>query len=199
MESAQTKFALKKYRIIILLVLFLSTLTQITLGQQVDNSQLVKIGLFFYPIEYRYNGFSIHLEMEKFFSKKKSFSTGPRVDFVNIKNGVPALLLGYNLKLYPFFSRKKIQNKGFFISIAPVIKPKILNVYYERYGPGVMSLLGYQFFLKDYISLSGECSWTYLRDINNYSQQFNANRLYVYVYANVKVGIRLSRWVGSKE
>lgn len=195
----QTKFVSRKYRFCILLVLLLASSPQITFGQQRDHSQLIKIGLFFYPFEYRYNGFSIHLEMENSFSKKKSFSTGPRADFVSIKNGDPVLLLGYNFKFYPFFNRNKMQNKGFFIAIAPVMKPKIFNVSNERYGPGVSGLLGYQFFSKDDMSFSVEGSWIYLRDISKYSSQFNPDRTYVYVYANLKVGIRLSRWVGSKE
>lgn len=189
---------LKECTLFLVVVFFLAS-SQESFGQKHDRSRSIKIGAFCYPFEYRYNGFSLHFELENSLPRTKSLAVGPRVDFVNIKNGDPALLVGYGLKIFPFFRVNKIERQGLFISVAPVFMPKILDVFDERYGPGASGLIGYQFYLKDGLSLSAEGSWTYLRDISKYSPQFNADRTYIYLYANLKVGIRLSRRAESDE
>ena len=176
--------------ITISLVLF----ANFTFGQ-IDRNYLIKGGAFFYVRESRFNGYSAHLEYEKAFKHNKFLTAGPRLDYTEFKCSLGALMIAYDLKLYPFYWLSKKPYQGIFIGADVVYLIKSKSVDNSRYGPGIGSLFGYQHVFKDKFSLCLEGSMIYLQDLNKKALQHNPEHRYLYVFACLKAGLRIRQKV----
>ena len=158
---------------------------------QSDRSYFIKAGGFLYFLESRENGYSLHMEYEKAFKNAQFLTSGPRIDYTEFKYSTGALMIAYDLKLYPFYWFSKKPYRGIFLGVDAnyLIQNKDLD--YSRYGPGLGSLFGYQHVFKDKISLCLEGSMAYVQDLNKQSRQGNAKHQYLYVFACIKVGLKI--------
>lgn len=161
---------------------------------QSNQTPVVKGGGFLYFLEHQFNGYSLHLEYEKVFRHAPFFTSGLRIDYTQFKNSTGAPMIGYDIKVYPFYglSKRRLYH-GIFtgVDLAYLIQTKSSKD--SRYGPGLGMLLGYQHILKDRISLSLEGVMIYVQDLSEKSIQHNPERRYLYVFANLKVGLKIRR------
>jgi len=176
--------------IIINLVLF----SNFAFGQT-DRNYLIKAGGFLYFLESRDNGYSLHLEYERAFKKLQFLTSGPRIDYTEFKYTHGALMVAYDLKLYPFYWLSKRPYRGIFLGIDVNYLIQNKNLDYSRYGPGLGSLFGYQHVFKDKISLCLETSMIYVQDLNEKALQHNTKHQYLYVFACIKAGLKISKKV----
>jgi len=176
--------------IIISLVLF----SNFTFGQT-DRNYLIKAGGFLYFLESGDNGYSLHLEYERAFENLQFLTFGPRIDYTEFKYSTGALMIAYDLKLYPFYWFSKKPYRGIFLGadVTYLIHNKDINE--SRYGPGIGSLFGYQHVFKEKVSLCLEGSMAYVQDLNKESRRRNSKHQYLYVFACIKVGLRINKKV----
>jgi len=157
---------------------------------------LLKAGGFIYASTSGYNGFSFHLEFERTFKRLEYLTTAPRIDYVNI-NRYPEknLFVGYEVKFYPLYWKFREAYRGISIGVEPLMLIKSEAVPYARYGPGLGSLIGYQYLFKDKISVGLEGSMIYLQNLNKDSKQYpgyvHPSERYFYFFACLKLGIRI--------
>jgi hypothetical protein len=160
---------------------------------QTDRGSLIKAGAFPYFNRHGYSAFSAHLELEKAFRRSPFLTSGPRVDYFKGKNTNSYFFIGYDLKLYPFLRRDGKLYQGPFIGINVGYFPRNRDDNYSRHGPGLGPILGYQHTLTDKLTIAAEASMSYLRDLNEINRQYNTERIYIYLFVSVKVGLRLTR------
>lgn len=172
------------------LILFLSLSQGLdSLAQNLEpRSSLTKLGGIF---QFNPSGYSINFEHERGFLKNSRFTHGLRVDFNKISPypqkffpGVENLVLGYQLKLYPF---SKEEFRGFFTGVYPCYFVKRKDRY--RYGPGLGGLIGYQYIRKR-LSLSIESSIVYMQNVNEKVPSKNPEDRYFFLFLNIKAGLR---------
>ena len=175
----------------IVLIGILGLFANSSFGQTGTNA-LVKAGGFIYFLHSQYNGFSTHVELEKAFKRAEFLTSGPRLDYVNFDYSPSDLMLAYDLKLYPFYWIKKKPYHGMFIGVDVTYLLKTNDIHYSRFGPGVGALLGYQHVFKDKFFLSLEGSMIYVQDLNDKAPQHNAAHRYLYVFACIKGGWKIS-------
>lgn len=158
---------------------------------------LTKMGGYLYLYRFsKYSGYSLNFERENVFRQNSAFTHGPRLDYSNAKPspqtffpGSENLILGYEVKVYPFYSRNKRSYKGLFLGINPCYFVNVKRRF--KYGPGLGSLIGYQFWIKNKFSLSGEGMLIYMQNTNPRTTRQNPQDRYFYIFANVKLGLRL--------
>lgn len=165
---------------------------------QIDRSSLIKGGAFLYVLESKFNGYSIHLEYEKTLKNKEFLTAGPRLDYTEFKHISGALMIAYDLKLYPFYWISKKPYHGMFIGADLTYLIQHRNIATSRYGPGIGSLFGYQYVLKDKVSLCLEGSMIYMQDMNENAPQYNPEHRYLYVFACLKAGIKINKKENAK-
>lgn len=179
------------------LILFACWLSYNVFGQldptnDVDRRPLIKIGGFIYPDSSKYGGFSIHLEFERTFRRKAYLTSGPRLDYINFDDFFDKnFFIGYELKFYPMYRRKKKPYHGAFIGIEALYLVQTSVNKYSRYGPGVGTFLGYQHMIKDKFSVAIEPAMAYILDLNGDSPKNNSDGEYIYFLISLKFGIKL--------
>jgi hypothetical protein len=124
---------------------------------QVDTHPLTKAGGMVY---FWADNYSLSLEREKAFAKAPAFTHGLRLDYDGINHN---LVPGYQFKVYPFHNISKIPYRGFFAGAAPCFFVK-LN-YEGSIGPGLGTLLGYQWRIGSKSTLSVETDWVYMNNL----------------------------------
>lgn len=129
--------------------------------------------------------------MEKAFRRGPFLTSGPRIDFFKPEHNRGAFFIGYDLKLYPFFKKGGNPYRGPFIGVAAGYFPGSRDDQYARHGPGLGPILGYQHTLTKKLTIAAEASMTYLRDLNEINRQYNPEKIYIYLFVSVKVGLRL--------
>lgn len=154
---------------------------------QSDKQPLLKLGG--YPIyrNHDWNGSIFSIEQEMSFKKNDILKHGYKIDYY-YKN----LILGYNLKLYPFFSIKKKPYQGIFIGSEICYFLPIDNRY--KNGPGIATELGYQYVFKNKISAGIEIDMICMKNLN--SKAFDgtsSNELNWFLIPSIKVGIKLNK------
>jgi hypothetical protein len=178
----------------------LSILLPVGATAQDSPERLVKVGGFIYVDKGEYNGFSVHMELERAFKRRQYLTSGPRLDYVKIPDfGTIGenLFIGYHIKVYPFYFKHHVPFKGLFVGLEPLMLININEVDRNgndlgRYGPGLGSLLGYQFTLRDKVSIGFEGCMNYVQNLNDNTNRFQGynheSGRYIYFYANVKIG-----------
>lgn len=157
-----------------------------------DRFNILKSGGFMYFNGDGYNGISLHVEYEFLIAKSLMFSTGPRAEYIAIKNGAPSFTVGYEIKWYPIAKYANRRLHGPFIGIDPLYRTKdAARISYARYGPGVGFVAGYQHQFKNRVAVCAEMSPVYIYDINERTVQSNPTGWYWYGFACVKIGFRL--------
>ncbi len=165
---------------------------------QSDSRPLTKVGGFInFNHPSGFGGFFFSLENERVFKNNSFFSHGPRLDYDkgkrNIQNNFPGienLVLGYELKFYPFHYIKHKPYQGIFIGVYPCYFTPINQVY--KNGPGLGSLMGYQHIFKDKISASFEGSVIYMQNVNETTRyRTNSQDRYFYITPSFKIGFKL--------
>ena len=163
---------------------------------QVSINPLIKVGGFIYAFP-EYSEFSLHFEAERAFRKRQYFTSGLRLDYINPKNADKNFFIGYNLKLYPFYFKYKIPYRGFYIGVEPMYLVKSAENPKYRYGPGLGVLFGFQYLIKDRISLGLEADVMYVQNLNRNSTKYRGyshpSERYFYLFSCVKVGIKLRK------
>jgi hypothetical protein len=152
---------------------------------------LLKAGGFVYFYRGEYNGFSANVEFEKAFTRSHFLTSGPRIDYINYPGNDNSLMLAYDLKFYPFYWKNRRPYQGMFIGVDLVYFLKNSDTYSSRYGPGIGSLIGYQYLIKDKVSLSIEGNVIYMHDLSETAVQTNLRHNYFDEFLSVKVGFRL--------
>lgn len=172
------------------IIITLLLLTHFAFAQN-DRSYLAKGGGFLYFLESRDNGYSVHVELEKAFRNAGCLTSGPRIDYTEFKYSTGALMIAYGLKLYPFYWITRKPYRGLFLGgdLSYLIHNKRIKE--SRYGPGLGSLFGYQHMFENKISLCLEGSLTYVQDLNKESRHRNPEHRYLYVFACLKVGLKI--------
>ncbi|MBL7870288.1 MAG: hypothetical protein JNM78_01655 [Cyclobacteriaceae bacterium] len=165
-------------------------------GQNIQRP-LSKIGG--YPIfSYGHvSGFFFSLESERVFKTNNYFTHGPRLDYdkdgkdpKKLFPGIENLVLGYQLKAYPFHFKNRKSYQGIFIGAYPCYFLPINKLY--KNGPGLGSVIGYQYVLKDKISLSAETSMIYMQNVNETTPySTNSKDRYFYITPSFKIGFKL--------
>lgn len=157
-----------------------------------DRRPLLKIGGFIYLDSSKYGGFSFHLELERAFKRKAYLTSGPRIDYINLKHFFDKnYFFGYELKFYPMYWKTGKPYHGLFVGLEPVYLVQTNINKYSRYGPGGGTFLGYQQIIKDKFSVAFEASMAYIFDLNDDSPKFNDDGKYFYLFLSIKFGIKL--------
>ncbi len=163
---------------------------------QSDNRSLTKGGGYLnFNHPSGFSGFFFSLENERAFKTNSFLTHGPRLDYNRAKRsysfpGIENLVLGYELKFYPFHYIKHKPYQGIFIGVYPCYFTPINQVY--KYGPGLGSLMGYQYVFKDKISLSFEASVIYMQNVNEITRyRTNSQDRYFYITPSLKIGFKL--------
>ena len=163
---------------------------------QVSVNPLIKVGGFIYAFP-EYSEFSLHFEIERAFRKRQYFTSGLRLDYINPKNADKNFFIGYDLKLYPFYFKYKTSYRGFYIGVEPMYLVKSAETPKYRYGPGLGVLFGFQYLIKDRISLGLEADVMYVQNLNRNSTKYRGyshpSERYFYLFSCVKVGIKLRK------
>lgn len=141
-----------------------------------------------------FGGFIFSLENERVFKKSNFFSHGPRLDYDKDKRDIPAnfpgienLFVGYEVKYYPFHFIKQKPYQGFFLGLYPCYLLPINKRY--KNGPGLASLAGYQYMLKNKLSFGLEMSVIYMQNVNKDSPyRTNTEDRYFYFTGAIKIG-----------
>lgn len=181
-------------RVLLRYILLLSSLVLSGFdGRTQTPKPLLKIGAFPYLRHAGVSGFSAHFELEKAWKNKEFITSGPRLDYVDIRNFRPNFYLGYQLKFYPFYWHYERPYQGIFIGIDPFYLMKNPGDGLSRYGPGLGGLLGYQHVFNNRISVSFEGSVVYFQNLNNNVYRNNPEDRYQTTFANIKVGVRLGK------
>ena len=188
---------MKKYKYYLLLLnlfLFLST----DLYCQIKPDPLLKIGGFiyinpnknnFYP--YVFIGNSLNIEYEKAFRKNQFLTYGLRLDYLYQKPiWSRNLYLGCELKFYPIFIKKNKPYQGLFMGINSFYIFKDQKNDFNKYGPGIGIILGWQFLIRNKISLSYEIIMNYYQNLNELSKKNPQNRYFGFV-ESIKIGFKL--------
>ncbi len=161
---------------------------------QLSDKSLKKIGGYLNPNHFSQSyGFTLSVELEKAFVNSK-LTHGFRLDYMRARpfatpnkffTGYENLIVGYNLKVYPFLNSSNGNYKGYFIGLHPSFFVKVQDRY--RYGPGIGLLTGYQAWIKRKFTICPELGIIYMKNVNNkiYS---NSRDLYFYSLISVKVG-----------
>jgi len=148
---------------------------------QSDAGSLLKVGGLPYFGRDGYSGFSLHAEFETAFKRTPSVTSGPRIDFFTSNTNNYSLILAYNLKLYPLYSKSRGPYQGPFIGIEGGYFPRAGIDTHTGHGPAFGPLLGYQHMIKNKISIAFEAGIPFLRE----------SKTYHYSFANIKVGLKL--------
>ncbi len=171
------------------LLILISSLT--ARGQAGPNS-VFKAGGFFYLLEGRYNGFSLHLEYELKFRRSNILTSGPRLDYINLETSYGSTTAGYQFKIYPFFKLFKSRRlEGVFASIYPLYRIKNPDRTYAKHGPGAGILLGFQKTIKGRFSISMEVCSIAIKDLNKKSYQTDPDDIYMYAFGCIKGGVKI--------
>ena len=172
---------------------------------QNDQRSLTKVGGFLnFNDPSGFFGFSLNFEHEQMVKRSMSFSHGFRLDYeiarsylisnpsqVKFFSRMENLVIGYELKFYPFYYRSQKPYHGIFMGIDACYFTPINQRY--KYGPGFGTLVGYQYVFKKNISIGCEASMIYMQNINDQAFSTNAKDRYIYFLACVKVGIKIKR------
>jgi hypothetical protein len=185
-----------KNKLSVLLIFYLLPTTNLV-GQNIPRP-LNKVGGFInFNHPSGFAGYFISLENERVFNRNYSFTHGPRLDYDKSKrdvqknfSGTENLVLGYELKYYPFHHKSSKLYQGIFIGIYPCYFLPINNLY--KNGPGLASPIGYQYVFKDRISLGIETSIIYMQNVNESSPyRTNSQDRYFYITPAIKFGFKL--------
>lgn len=154
---------------------------------------VIKGGGFIFYSKGGYTGYTLNAETERAFNDIYRFTHGLRIDYdwgkpnpEKLFPGVENLIFGYDFKFYPFKRKASKPYQGVFLGLNPCYFYNINSKY--KYGPGIGSILGYQYLLKDRFTLSSEFTMTYMQNINDYALQTNSQDRYFYLFFNVKFG-----------
>ena len=180
-----------------ILVFLVIVLASIDSFSQSDNRSINKIGGFPVLAEGKLTGYFFSLDRESIFKNKRSFTHGPRLDYdrdgIDLRKRFPGmenLVIGYQFKFYPFHYIKQKAYQGTFIGVYPCYFTPINELY--KNGPGLGSLLGYQYLFKDKISLSFEASVIYMQNVNEITPyRTNSQDRYFYITPSIKIGFKL--------
>lgn len=180
--------------ILVFLVIILASIDSFS---QIDNRSINKIGGFPVLADGKLTGYFFSLDRESIFKNKRSFTHGPRLNYdtdgMDLRKRFPGmenLVIGYQFKFYPFHYIKQKPYQGIFIGIYPCYFTPINELY--KNGPGLGSLLGYQYVFKDKISLSFEASVIYMQNVNKTTPySTNSQDRYFYITPSVKIGFKL--------
>ena len=189
---------LNKHFFTILLASLVSIAISIEAICQEKPPLMIKGGGFVFYSKGDYTGFTLNAETERALNHKYRFTSGLRIDYdwgkpkpEKMFPGIENLIFGYDFKFYPFKRKTSKPYQGVFLGLNPCYFYNINTMY--KYGPGVGSILGYQYLLKDRFTLSSEFTLTYMQNINDNALQTNSQDLYFYLFFNVKFGVLLIR------
>ncbi len=162
---------------------------------QVHRRPLLKAGGFIHYNVGKYQGFSVQLEVERTFRAKEFLTSGPRIEYTQFISddyggGDQNLYVGYAFKFYPLYWQFRKPYRGIFIGAEPLLLLKGPNDY-DRYGPGLGSLLGYQHIFDDRISVGFDASMRYFQNLNDKAAKNNSADRYFSFFLSIHVGIKL--------
>jgi hypothetical protein len=159
---------------------------------------VIKGGGFVFYSKGDYTGYTLNAETERAFNHTYRFTRGLRIDYdwgkpkpEKMFPGIENLIFGYDFKFYPFKREASKTYQGVFLGLNPCYFYNINSKY--KYGPGVGTILGYQYLLKDRFTLSSEFTMTYMQNINDNAVQTNSQDRYFYLFFNVKFGVLFMR------
>lgn len=185
---------------ILVLLLAISNVVTASFGQDtsvdVRARPLLKFGGFPYFERSSYSGFSLHLSSERAFRKRQYFTSGPRIDYVNLSDFPDKnLSIGYEVKFYPFYWKHRQPYRGLYVSVEPLVLIKTDFNPGAKFGPGLGLLLGYQYLIEDKISLGLEACMGHFKNLNKEALQYpgssNSEERYFYFLACFKVGFKI--------
>ena len=151
------------------------------------------------------SGYYLNFERERAFKKNLSFSHGLRIDYTKsnpyysttatsarFSQGLHYLSFGYQIKFYPFYFKSHKPHYGIFIGIDPCYFTPIDKRYIN--GPGLGSLIGYQYVFKNRIYVGLEGSIGYMLNVNRYAlfQPSDTNG-YFFQFGNIKIGKKFGK------
>ncbi|HTE32877.1 MAG TPA: hypothetical protein VK666_20990, partial [Chryseolinea sp.] len=158
-----------------------------------DLPRIVKAGAFVYPHDGSYGGLGMHAEYEMALGKTLLFSMGPRIEYEDFEGSTPVITIGYQLKYYPLAKHAGRRMQGPMVGLEATYALMDRARTYERYGPGLGLIVGYQHRFKKRLSLSFEVCPIYMKDLNDKSRKGNPEGRYWYGFVCIKAGISLGR------
>ena len=136
--------------------------------------------------------YSLNLEYEGGFKKAGYLSHGAGYDLNRYSQNEKHNFLRYNLRFYPFFwVYGKRPYRGLYLGVSPAFQWRNYAHAETQYGIGLIPTLGYQFMIKDKISMAFDMNMAAYRDMNENATYSTGDEFNYGFYYSFKVGLKL--------